>query len=193
MPFKKLPRAYSYVRMSTPEQRKGDSFRRQITASARYAEKRGLQLVEGVEGYEDIGVSAFKGKNVKSGALGRFLEAVRNGKIARGSYLLVESLDRVSRETPYDASATMRDIVDEGINVVDLSDSDRLYNSDVLREDTQSYMRMVLRFERAHDESKTKSERVKEAWNGIDEFSDWCSSSEILRFSGLNPKNLLTR
>ena len=152
--------------MSTPEQRKGDSFRRQISASSRYAEKCGLQLVEGVEGYEDIGVSAFKGKNVKSGALGRFLEAVRNGKIARGSYLLVESLDRVSRETPYDASATMRDIVDEGINIVDLSDGDRLYNTAVLREDSQSYMRMVVRFERAHDESKTKSERLKEAWSG---------------------------
>lgn len=168
--------------MSTPEQRKGDSFRRQISASTRYAERHGLQLVERNEAYEDIGVSAFKGRNIRSGALGRFLEAVRSGTIARGSYLLVESLDRVSRETPYDASATMRDIVDEGINVVDLSDNDRLYNTTVLREDSQSYMRMVVRFERAHDESKTKSERVKEAWSakrllakrGTRKMTTWC-------------------
>jgi hypothetical protein len=56
--------------MSTPDQRKGDSFRRQASASSRYADKCGLQLVDGVEGYEDIGVSAFKGKNVKSGVSG---------------------------------------------------------------------------------------------------------------------------
>jgi len=175
-------RAYSYVRMSTLEQRKGDSFRRQKIASARYALKCGLEIVESEEAYEDIGVSAFKGKNVKEGALGRFLQAVRAGKINRGSYLLVESLDRVSRETPYDAAQTMRDIVEEGITVVDLSDNERLYSNSIFRSDTQAYMRMIVRFERAHDESKTKSERVKEAWSykrelakrGTIKITSWC-------------------
>ena len=175
-------RAYSYVRMSTLEQRKGDSFRRQKIASARYALKCGLEIVESEEAYEDIRVSAFKGKNVKEGALGRFLEAVREGKIKRGSYLLVESLDRVSRETPYDACKTMRDIVEEGITVVDLSDNERLYSIAIFHSDTQAYMRMIVRFERAHEESKTKSDRVKEAWSakrerakqGGAKITSWC-------------------
>jgi len=58
----------------------------------------------------------------------------------------------------------MRDIVEEGINVVDLSDNEKLYNIEVLRADTNAYMRMLVRFERAHEESKLKSERIKEAW-----------------------------
>lgn len=168
--------------MSTLEQRKGDSFRRQKIASSRYALKYGLEIVESEEAYEDIGVSAFKGKNVKVGALGRFLQAVRDGKIKNNSYLLVESLDRVSRETPYDAAQTMRNIVEEGITVVDLSDNERLYSTSIFRSDAQAYMRMLVRFERAHEESKTKSNRVKEAWSakrelarqGAGTITSWC-------------------
>ena len=84
------PKAYSYIRMSTDLQLKGDSLRRQGEASRQYAERHGLLLVEDID-LQDIGVSAFKGKNIASGAFGRFLEAVREGKIEKGSYLLVES------------------------------------------------------------------------------------------------------
>ena len=38
------PKAYSYLRFSTPEQMGGDSFRRQWDAAKRYAERRGLDL-----------------------------------------------------------------------------------------------------------------------------------------------------
>jgi len=89
--------AFSYIRMSTDAQLLGDSRRRQLDASAKFAHEHGLLLVEDFK-LEDIGVSAFKGANVASGAFGRFLEAVRSGKIAKGSYLLVESLDRLSRQ-----------------------------------------------------------------------------------------------
>src|SRR6266581_6112762 len=105
------PRAYSYVRMSTKVQSKGASKARQLEDSARYAAEHGLELVREEEAYEDIGVSAFKGQNVQSGALGRFLKAVRERKINPGSYLLVESLDRLSRQSPFDAANMMREIV----------------------------------------------------------------------------------
>ena len=35
------PKAYSYIRFSTPEQANGDSFRRQTELSNRYAEQGG--------------------------------------------------------------------------------------------------------------------------------------------------------
>lgn len=78
------PQAYSYIRMSTDLQLKGDSLRRQLEASTRYAAENDLDLVEDIR-LEDIGVSAFKGANVSGGALGRFFEAVQTGKITRGS------------------------------------------------------------------------------------------------------------
>ncbi|TIU44563.1 MAG: recombinase family protein, partial [Mesorhizobium sp.] len=116
------PLAYSYIRMSTDIQLRGDSLRRQEQASKRYAEQHGLQLVEDFK-LEDIGVSAFKGANVSSGALGRFLELVKGGQIAKGSYLLVESLDRISRQQILDSVPIFFDIVKSGINVVTLADN----------------------------------------------------------------------
>ncbi|KAB1089302.1 hypothetical protein F4V91_24910 [Neorhizobium galegae] len=64
-------KAYSYIRMSTEVQLRGDSLRRQTEASRNYAVKHGLELVEGFQ-LEDIGVSAFHGRNVAQGSLGRF-------------------------------------------------------------------------------------------------------------------------
>lgn len=79
------PRAYSYLRMSTDIQLRGDSRRRQLEASRAYAEAKGLELAQGGE-LEDIGVSAFKGANVTEGALGRFVAAAEAGAIQKGSY-----------------------------------------------------------------------------------------------------------
>jgi DNA invertase Pin-like site-specific DNA recombinase len=58
----KRPKAISYVRMSTAEQLKGDSLRRQTEKSAKYAAENGLELDENFK-LEDIGVSAFRGRS----------------------------------------------------------------------------------------------------------------------------------
>ncbi|WP_319405795.1 recombinase family protein [uncultured Desulfosarcina sp.] len=61
------PKAYSYLRFSTPEQMKGDSFRRQSEAAVHFADNHRLELDESIT-YQDLGVSAFHGKNVHEGA-----------------------------------------------------------------------------------------------------------------------------
>src|SRR4051812_26198562 len=93
------PLAYSYVRMSSAAQLKGHSLRRQMELSQKYAEEHGLELLDGNR-LHDLGISAFRGANVASGALGQFLAAVKDGKVPEGSFLLVESLDRISRQQP---------------------------------------------------------------------------------------------
>ena len=108
------PKAYSYVRMSTDLQLKGDSLRRQLEASRKYAETHSLELVSDVD-LHDIGVSAYSGKNIASGSFGRFLALVREGKIEKGSYLLVESFDRMSRQEPIVALQPFMDIVNSGL------------------------------------------------------------------------------
>src|SRR3954468_1191676 len=115
------PKAYSYIRMSTEGQLRGDSLRRQVDRSRAYAAEHGLDLDETTR-FNDIGVSAFRGKNLKVGALAQFLEAVRTEKIARGSYLLVESLDRFSRDEVLNAQAEFLQLIRAGINVVTLID-----------------------------------------------------------------------
>ena len=85
---KPKPRAYSYLRFSTPEQIAGDSYRRQTEAAQRYAMHHGLELDESLS-FEDLGVSGFRGKNAASGALKKFVDLVDDGIVERGSFLLV--------------------------------------------------------------------------------------------------------
>ncbi|MEC8482220.1 MAG: recombinase family protein, partial [Pseudomonadota bacterium] len=98
-------KAYSYLRFSTPEQMKGDSFRRQTALAQSYASKNNL-ILDNELTFEDLGVSAYQGRNKAKGNLGLFLEAVQTGLIERDSVLLVESLDRISRETARIAART---------------------------------------------------------------------------------------
>ena len=107
-----MPTAYSYVRFSTPEQRKGDSLRRQIELSQRYAKDHGLTLDDT---FSDEGVSFYRGRNAKEGALGAFIKAAETGRVKKGSCLLVENLDRLSREAPLDAIDQLRRILSLGI------------------------------------------------------------------------------
>src|SRR6266702_3132134 len=95
MEITNMPRAYSYLRFSTPEQSKGDSYRRQSKLAKDYVDRHGLVLDDKLS-FNDLGVSAFRGLNSVAGRLGAFREAVRVGLVPRGSYLLVESLDRIS-------------------------------------------------------------------------------------------------
>jgi DNA invertase Pin-like site-specific DNA recombinase len=146
--------------MSTDLQLKGDSRRRQLEASRAYAEAHGLELAEGSE-LEDIGVSAFKGANVREGALGRFLEAVRSGLVKPGSYLIVESLDRLSREQVLSAQSLFLSIVQAGINLVTLTDN-RVYRAGMT--DLGDLIVSLVIMSRAHEESQTKSLRLAAAW-----------------------------
>ena len=92
-----------------------------------------------------------------------FLERVRDGTIPRGSWLLVENLDRISRQAARKAVRTIEDIVEAGITVVDLSDGGREYSAETLDKDPMLFMMMVVRFIRANEESATKGVRVAKA------------------------------
>ncbi len=100
------PRAYSYVRFSTPAQAAGASLQRQAERAAKYAQEHGLQLDTELN-MQDLGVSAFRSKNARTGALGGFLEAVQKGYVERGSYLLIENMDRLSRADIMHSTSTL--------------------------------------------------------------------------------------
>src|SRR5262245_14110868 len=91
-----MKRAYSYVRFSKKDQAGGDSLRRQTEATQAYCDRKGLKLDDRFC-LRDLGVSAFNGTNAVKGALAGFLEGVRTGRVPKGSALIVENLDRLSR------------------------------------------------------------------------------------------------
>lgn len=146
--------------MSTDIQLKGDSRRRQLEASSAYAEANGLELAK-EDQLEDIGISAFKGANVREGALGQFLKAVESGAVPTGSYLLVESLDRISRQKIGAGLTLFLGIINAGINVVTLTDK-RVYRAG--EPDLTDLIVSLVTMSRAHEESLVKSQRLGAAW-----------------------------
>src|SRR6516165_10350882 len=91
------PVFWSYLRWSTPPQEWGDSERRQIEPGIAWAASRNIPFVDD---YRDPGVSAWTGKNLAKGALGRFIAEIGsdNPNLPQpGDYLGIESIDRVSR------------------------------------------------------------------------------------------------
>ena len=159
----RAPKAYSYLRFSTPEQEHGDSLRRQTSLAAEYATDHGLDLDVELT-FQDLGVSAFRSANAHLGRLADFMEAVRAGQVPQGSFLLVESLDRISRDHAFDAQHLLSSIIMEGVSVVTLLDK-RVYSRAALQADPMGMMYSILGFMRANEESATKSRRLKEAWS----------------------------
>lgn len=154
------PTAYSYVRFSTKKQELGDSLRRQVEAAQRFAKEHRLVLAERT--FRDLGVSGFKQRNVKQGALAAFIGAVKSGLIAPGSILLIEQFDRLSRAEINVAFRLLLDLVEMDITVVTLVD-DKIWNSETVQ-DVANVLTSVILMSRAHEESKAKARRLAEVW-----------------------------
>ncbi len=154
------PKAYSYIRISTEVQLAGDSRRRQLQKSQEYAEKHNLELDTEFK-LEDLAVSAFRGQNSRKGDLAIFLEAVRQQKIQPGSVLIVESLDRLSRQKLWEAQQLFHEIIGAGINIVTLIDN-HVYKAN--SNDLKDFIFSLVSQQRANEESETKRVRVSEAW-----------------------------
>jgi DNA invertase Pin-like site-specific DNA recombinase len=124
--------AYSFIRFSSPEQAKGDSLRRQLEASERFATERSLILDSS---FRDLGKSASKGQHVgPTGALGRFISLVESGDIRGGSWLIVEDMDRLDRRQVNIALKQFLSLLEAGITIHTMIDG-QTYTLDRINED----------------------------------------------------------
>ncbi|WP_426231052.1 recombinase family protein [Pararhizobium sp. DWP3-4] len=156
--------AYSYLRFSTPEQIVGDSIRRQTTKTRDWCERKGVHLNTTLS-FEDLGRSAFTGSHFNEGALGVFFSLVKDGTIKPGSYLVIESLDRFSRENAMTAAGRLFDLVKAGITVVTVDD-DREYSPESLGgSDVTAMLILVIKLTQAHVESVRKQDLIRPIWN----------------------------
>jgi len=160
----KLPpgaKVYSYTRCSTLKQLGGDTRRRQLKMSEDWCARHGLELENSLK-LHDHGVSAHKGKNATHGRLAVFLKALENGQIVPGSILLVESLDRLSRNEIDEALTLFLGILRRGVTIVTLNPEDVFEPSS--KADLVKIIIVLVIMSRAYEESKTKSVRIKEAF-----------------------------
>jgi DNA invertase Pin-like site-specific DNA recombinase len=146
--------AFSYIRFSSKKQELGDSRRRQIDLAVAYCKRRGWKLSP--KTFEDLGVSAFKGKNALVGNLGEFLKAIESGTVKPGSVLIVESLDRISREGIDAGWDLIKKILKSDIRIVTLS-PEREFDREATRSLSKGALEIQLILERAAEESERKS------------------------------------
>jgi DNA invertase Pin-like site-specific DNA recombinase len=139
----------------------GDSLRRQLELTERYCEKKGLRLVR-ESAYRDLGVSAFRKKNIETGKLAEFIEAVKAGKVPSGSFLIIEQFDRLSRANVNVALRLLMDLIEAGITVVTLVDEKEWTKDSLL--DLPELFTAIIFMARANDESVRKSERLTAVW-----------------------------
>jgi len=159
---KPKPKVYSYIRFSTPDQLKGDSLRRQLKMSEEWCERNGQVLDRSLR-LHDLGVSAFNGRNATHGRLAAFLKAVDDGTVAKGSILLVESLDRLTRNQVGEALELFLGILRRGITIVTLNPEDT-FDKDSINDVVKIIIALVI-MSRAYEESATKSKRMRTAWS----------------------------
>lgn len=143
---------YLYIRFSRKTQEDGDSERRQYEYAQKVAEKYNLTINHDMR---DRGYSAFKGKHRKTGKLGRFIQDVDSGIVAKGSILIVESLDRLSREAPFYAQKLFNDLMYKGITVITSSDG-CVYNELEFNKRSEAFYRVYGVMQRAFEESDRK-------------------------------------
>lgn len=156
----KTRRAFSYARFSSAKQADGYSLARQTEAAQRYCERNGLTLDE--QTFVDLGVSGYHGSNSQAGDLGVFIDLVKDGRIPRGSVLIVENTDRLSRLPPDEANRIITTIVRAGVDIV-TTNPEQVYTATNI-DKLSTWLPLQVSNCLAHEESLKKSDRVKDAW-----------------------------
>lgn len=157
------PLAFSYLRFSNPSQADGDTIRRQNEKRDAWLKRNDVRLDTSLA-MTDRGVSAFRGAhrdNPDRHALAAFLKLVQAGRIPKGSYLIIENLDRLSREAIRPALTLLLNLIDAGIRVVQLAPVEQVFTEDV---DPMQLMMAIMELSRGHSESVMKSDRIGMAW-----------------------------
>jgi DNA invertase Pin-like site-specific DNA recombinase len=157
--------ALSYSRYSSAEQGSGTSVARQRNRFNQFIKYHNLETLEPII---DEKKSAF---NITSkGKLGVLVEDIEKGKIdvkSKKFYLVIEDLDRFSREKPKTSLMRLFSLLELGVNIITLSDYE-LYDENA---DENSIFKALNSLIRAHSESSRKSdilkETYKEKWKAI--------------------------
>lgn len=162
---------FSYIRFSDASQAKGDSAERQAEFVQQFCKTNNLTLDQRT--FKDFGKSGFATRRagVKGNALQlktaqdglqSFLDAVQSGDIPEGSILVVEALDRLSRQAEEDALGLLLAIIAAGIEVIALKPDVIRFKKGAI--DVAKLMLAVVYLAQAHAYSRNLSTRLGAWW-----------------------------
>ena len=158
-----MKKCFIYHRVSSEQQLSGgrSGIVRQAENLNLYVER--IRLLETMDDPEavilcDQGVSAFKGLNISEGEMGRWIEQVQSG-MWDNSHLVLESIDRFSRQNPFTVVAYISQLVNHNITIHDVS-----LNLLINRSNSAMLPIVTMSAQRAYEESKIKSDRIRDGW-----------------------------
>ena len=152
--------AFSYLRVSSVKQaaEARTGLDRQADQFLPFCRRHGLLPVD--DPLVDAGISAYRGSNRRRGALGQFLDAARDGLIPPGSVLVVEDLDRFSREAPSDAlRLLLNDVFSQGI-AIGVVRFDSVISEEEFNRQAGAAIQLQMAIQMAHDYSRKLGDRV---------------------------------
>jgi DNA invertase Pin-like site-specific DNA recombinase len=155
-------KAWIYARFSTADQAKGHSLERQLTDCRSYCERNEWAHDPSRE-MLDSGKSAYSGSNRGDGsALGQF-EAMAKGGQRNGHILVVENIDRITRQGFTQATTFVQGLLENGVSV-GIVRGDQFLDASK-KPDLIEMIKVMLEADLGNKESSKKSERVRKAWN----------------------------
>ena len=151
----------SYTRFSTAKQAKGHSEKRQFDAAIKWCKDNGYELDTEMS-IHDPGFSAYSGANVAKGGLGVLQLACLNGQLEKGTILLIEAFDRLTRLPLTQAYELLLTLINNGLTIVTLSDK-KVWNSETMKS-LEAFMLSLISLYRGYQESEIKSERLRDKY-----------------------------
>lgn len=158
----KMRRAYSYSRFSSVRQMDGDSKRRQLETAKAACERHGWILDDAL--MLDAGVSGWTGANMAPGAeLYEFIQRLRNGQIESGSVLIIEALDRLTRNDISYAIEYFTTIINTGCDIYVAMD-DKLLSKDLINQNIHELYIIISLLIAGNLDSANKADRLHKMW-----------------------------
>lgn len=156
-----MKRCFVYHRVSSEQQIDGSGIKRQAELLEQYITSRGI--LDQMDDQNpvilaDPGLSAWKGHNITHGELGQWMEQVASG-MWDNSVLIVENLDRFSRQNPFQVLGYINSLVEHGISIHDVN-----MNMIINHQNSVMLPMVIMNAQRAYDESKYKSMRIGAGW-----------------------------
>tara|TARA_Y100001001_G_scaffold163777_1_gene193779 strand:- start:5174 stop:6859 length:1686 start_codon:yes stop_codon:yes gene_type:complete len=127
----------------------------------------------------DAGISAYTGKHVEHGSLGRLVKAIESGLVEKGSIILVEHFSRLTRMDIDESEDLIKKIWKHGISIVTARGNNH-YPPEAVN-DSKLRISLIIEIEKAHEESKWRSKKVKGSWARREELAKTCKIPPRMR------------
>jgi DNA invertase Pin-like site-specific DNA recombinase len=152
--------AYSYRRFSSKKQATGTSLERQLEMAKEICQEKKWNLQDLPP---DAGISGFKGANFHKGALGIFLQKVLNKEIPIPCVLILEKMDRFSRNEVDIVIPLFLSLLQNGVEIFTCSDQAH-YTLEDIRANPMLLQLAIMGMAMASDFSKSLSKRILKTW-----------------------------